>query len=196
MSMTLEEMKVLPQEEQRKLFDLIHSMRKIGKTVVYASVYNAGPAKLAQASGVSEKEGKKLHEGYWKLNWSVKAIAEEQVVIEANGKKWLVNPINGFCYSLRKDSDRFSTLAQGTGSFFFDMWTDEILERQQAKWGRKTLTACFHDENVFIHKDTPVLRETFKEMISGAIDVINDRYKLRRLLGCETQFGDRYSDIH
>lgn len=170
--------------------------RKKGKTTNYASVYNAGAAKIAQAAGVSLEEGKILHAAYWELNWSVKAIAEEQVVIEACGGKWLVNPVNGFCYSLRKDSDRFSTLAQGTGSFFFDMWTDEILERQQAKWGRKTLTACFHDENVFIHKDTPVLRETFKEMISGAIDVINDRYKLRRLLGCETQFGDRYSDIH
>lgn len=94
--------------------------RKKGKTTNYASVYNAGAAKIAQAAGVSLAEGKALHEAYWKLNWSVKAIAEEQVVIrDSKGGKWLVNPINGFCYSLRKESDRFSTLAQGTGSFFF-----------------------------------------------------------------------------
>lgn len=170
--------------------------RKKGKTTNYASVYNAGAAAIARAAGVSEEEGKILHTAYWELNWAVKAIAEEQVVIECCGGKWLINPINGFCYSLRKDSDRFSTLCQGTGSYFFDMWTDDILEQQQAKWGRKTLTACFHDENVFVHKDTPLLRETFKSMIANSITVINERYKLRRELGCETQFGQRYSDIH
>jgi hypothetical protein len=74
---------------------------------------------------VSLAEGKTLHEAYWKLNWSVKAIAEEQVVItDSRGDKWLVNPVNGFCYSLRKDSDRFSTLAQGTGSYFFEKYND------------------------------------------------------------------------
>lgn len=171
--------------------------RKKGKTTNYASVYNAGAPKIAQAAGVSLKEGKILHEAYWKLNWSVKAIAEEQCVIKDSlGNKWLVNPINGFCYALRKESDRFSTLAQGTGSFFFDMWVDEILEEQKRRYGRKTLTASFHDENVLVIKDLPKFREEFKEIISWAIEQVNIKFKLRRKLGCETQFGQRYSEIH
>lgn len=171
--------------------------RKKGKTTNYASVYNAGAAKIAQAAGVSLREGKVLHEAYWKLNWSVKAIAEEQCVIkDSRGNKWLVNPINGFCYALRKESDRFSTLAQGTGSFFFDMWVDAILDLMYEKYGKKTLTASFHDENVFVIKDLPKYREEFSGMIQTAIDIVNERYKLRRKLGCETQFGQRYSEIH
>ena len=171
--------------------------RKKGKTTNYASVYNAGAAKIAQAAGVSLAEGKALHEAYWKLNWSVKAIAEDQVVIrDSKGGKWLVNPINGFCYSLRKESDRFSTLAQGTGSFFFDMWVDEILEEQQRRYGRKTLTGSFHDENVLVIKDLQKYRDEFAEIISWAIEQVNLKYKLRRKLGCDTQFGQRYSDIH
>lgn len=171
--------------------------RKKGKTTNYASVYNAGAAKIAQAAGVSLKEGKILHEAYWKLNWSVKAIADEQCVIkDSRGDKWLVNPINGFCYSLRKESDRFSTLAQGTGSFFFDMWLDAILDLMYTRYRRKTLTACFHDENVFIIKDLQKYKEEFSTIIQEAIGIVNDRYKLRRKLGCETQFGQRYSDIH
>ena len=56
-------------------------------------------------------------------------IEKEQVIIEdSRGGKWLINPINGHCYSLRSEKDIFSTLAQGTGSFFFDMWVDKILE--------------------------------------------------------------------
>lgn len=122
--------------------------RKKGKTTNYASVYNAGAAKIAQAAGVSLKEGKQLHEAYWKLNWSVKAIAEDQCVIrDSKGNKWLVNPINGFCYALRKESDRFSTLAQGTGSYFFDMWVDNILTETERRYGKKTLTGSFHKQH-------------------------------------------------
>lgn len=171
--------------------------RKKGKTTNYASVYNAGAPKIAQAAGVSLKEGKILHEAYWKLNWSVKAIAEEQCVIkDSRGNKWLVNPINGFCYALRKESDRFSTLAQGTGSFFFDMWVDKILEKMYAKYGKKTLTGSFHDENILVIKDLPKYRDEFANIIQEAIEDVNIEFKLRRKLGCETQFGQRYSEIH
>lgn len=195
--MTLREMKELPPDKQKELISKIGAARKLGKTTNYASVYNAGAAKIAQAAGVALAEGKKLHEGYWKLNWSVKAIADGQVIIrDSRGRKWLVNPINGFCYALRSEADRFSTLAQGTGSYFFDMWVDEILEEQQRKYNRKTLTASFHDENVFVIKDLQKYKEEFAEMIGKAIDKVNEKYKLRRKLGCDTQFGQKYSDIH
>jgi DNA polymerase I-like protein with 3'-5' exonuclease and polymerase domains len=177
--------------------DNAKAARKKGKTTNYASVYNAGPPKIAQAAGVPLEEGKALHTAYWKLNWSVKAIAEEQVVIEdSRGDKWLVNPINGFCYSLRKDSDRFSTLAQGTGSYFFDMWVDNILEGMQERWGKKTLTGSFHDEKILTVKDNPKVIEAVTEIVETSIDKVNKEFKLRRLLGCESQVGKRYSEIH
>lgn len=195
--MNLEQMKNLPSEKQKEIIAKVTKARKLGKTTNYASAYNAGAAKIAQAAGVDLTTGKQLHEAYWNLNWSVKAIAEEQCVIkDSRGNKWLVNPINGFCYALRKESDRFSTLAQGTGSYFFDMWVDAMLDLMQEKYGKKTLTASFHDENVLVIKDLPKYREEFKDIINKAIDIINERYKLRRKLGCDTQYGYRYADIH
>lgn len=171
--------------------------RKKGKTTNYASVYNAGAAKIAQAAGCDLAEGEALHAAYWKLNWAVKAIAEEQVVIkDSYGRKWLVNPINGFCYSLRKESDRFSTLAQGTGSFFFDMWVDNILTAMENTFGRRTLSGSFHDECVICMGDSEKNRATIAKIIQDAVEKVNKDFGLRRALGCETQFGDRYSDIH
>jgi len=171
--------------------------RKKGKTTNYASVYNAGAAKIAQAAGVPLKEGEALHEAYWKLNWAVKAIAEEQVVIkDSRGNKWLVNPVNGFCYALRKESDRFSTLAQGTGAFFFDMWLDNCLNMMHERYGAKTLTGQFHDEHIFTIRDKEKFVEEFKEIIQLSIEKVNEDFRLRRKLGCETQVGYRYSDIH
>lgn len=171
--------------------------RKKGKTTNYASVYNAGPAAIARAAGVSLAEGKILHEAYWKLNWAVKAIADEQVVIrDSKGNKWLVNPINGFCYALRKDSDRFSTLAQGSGSYAFDMWVDNILTEMETRYGKKTLTGSFHDECILCLRDNEKIKEAFKLIIREAVEKVNVTLKLRRALGCETQYGKRYSDIH
>ena len=149
--LTLEQMKALPEEQQKEIIARVSAARKKGKTTNYASVYNAGAAKIAQAAGVPLKEGEALHEAYWKLNWAVKAIAEEQVVIkDSRGNKWLVNPVNGFCYALRKESDRFSTLAQGTGAFFFDMWLDNCLNMMHERYGAKTLTGQMHDEHIFV----------------------------------------------
>lgn len=177
----------------------VKKARKNGKTTNYASVYNAGAAKIAQAAGVDLKTGELLHKAYWELNWAVKAIAEEQVVFKDDrGNKWLINPINGFCYSLRKESDRFSTLAQGTGSFFFDMWVDNILEAMVEKWGikAKRLTGSFHDECIICMGDSEANRIAIAEIIKSSVEKVNKDYNLRRELGCETQFGERYSDIH
>ena len=163
----------------------------------YASVYGAGAPTIARAAGVDNKTGEKLHEGYWKLNWSVKAIAEEQAVVEdSRGQKWLINPINGFCYSLRKEADRFSTLAQGTGAFIFDMWLDKILIEMENRWGGRTLTAQFHDEHIFVIKDSDKFKSQLEEIIQSAIGEVNEHFMLRRKMGCETQFGQRYSEIH
>lgn len=171
--------------------------RSIGKSTNYAAVYGSGAETLSKTSGMSVVQAKISLEGYWKLNWSVKAIAEEQCVIDDNrGNMWLVNPINGFAYSLRSDKDRFSTLCQGTGSFFFDMWVDEILERMFDKFGVKRLNGAFHDEYITSFGDTIENRKAMEDITNSAIDTINQRYKLRRQLGCEVQFGNRYADIH
>ena len=173
--------------------------RKKGKTTNYASVYNAGAAKIAQAAGVELEEGQILHKAYWELNWSVKTIAEEQVVFkDARGMKWLINPINGFCYSLRSEADRFSTLAQGTGSYFFDMWVDNILIAVIEKWGKaaKRLTGSFHDECIICMRDTEENRLAIAQIIKDAVHKVNDDFGLRRKLDCETQFGDNYAQIH
>lgn len=45
-------------------------------------------------------------------------------------------------------------------------------------------------------KDDEKFKKEFTEIIKGAVDKVNREYKLRRALGCETQTGQRYSEIH
>ncbi|AUR92188.1 DNA-directed DNA polymerase, family A, palm domain [Vibrio phage 1.170.O._10N.261.52.C3] len=177
--------------------EAVGKARKGGKCTNYASVYGGSPEAISRSAGIEISLAKQLHEGYWKLNWSVKAIAEEQCVFEDSRKqKWLINPVNGICYSLRTEKDRFSTLCQGTGSFFFDMWVDRILETMKSKWGRKTLTGSFHDEIILCFKDLHNMREIMEDIVLRAIDYVSNKYLLRRKLGADVQFDKRYSGIH
>lgn len=182
-------------EDQIKTFDRLSKIRQTGKQGNYGCQYGAGAETIARAAGVSEAVGKVVVEGYAKLNWAIKAIAEDQCVIEdSRGEKWLINLINGFAYSLRSDKDRFSTLCQGTGSYMFDMWCDEILTQMQVKWGKKTLSLQAHDEIVLCIR--PNFKEVMQNIVCEAIKTINKRYFMRRELGCEVQFGYNYSEIH
>lgn len=175
----------------------LKTKRHKGKTVNYSSVYNVGANTLSRTLDIEIKEAEKLLEAYWSINWAVKAIAEEQNIIETeNNGRWLINPINGFLYSLRSDKDRFSTLCQGTGAFFFDMWVDKILTKMEDKWGKKTLTGQFHDELIIVCKDNPKAVNVISNMITSSIKEVSDEYKLRRELGADVQTGYRYANIH
>lgn len=177
--------------------DKVKAARKVGKCVNYASVYNASPETIARSADTDIKTGKKLHKSYWELNWAVKKIAEEQEVIEdKSGNKWLVNPVNGFCYSLRKESDRFSTLCQGTGAYFFDMWLDNLITEMYNRWGKKQLVGQFHDELILRVADSPKWKCVMEEVVKESLSKVNTTFGLRRALGCDVQWGYRYSDIH
>lgn len=187
----------LPEDKQKELFERLSGIRGQGKTASYACVYGGGAASIAKGAGISLDVAKRLHEAYWKLHWSVLAIAKEQIVFKCKkGLNWLINPINGFCYSVRTEKDIFSTLAQGTGSFIFDMWVLNMLSRLKEDFGVMTLTADFHDEIIFCLRDNEKSKEYFTKVIEDGIIKVNKDFKLRVDMGCEVQFGNRYSEIH
>ena len=101
---------------------------------------------------------------------------------------WLLNPINGFWYSLRTTKDIFSTLVQGTASYVFDLWVEEILKQ------REQITAQFHDEVVL--EITEGYEKQCEEIIRNAINIVNEKLPLNRELDVSVQFGKRYSEIH
>lgn len=163
-------------------------IRKAYKAVNYASVYGAGGATVSRAAGVTEAEGHKLVEAYWKRNWSVNAIAEEQVVKVCMGQKWLYNPVSGLWYSLRHEKDRFSTLNQGTGVYCFDNWMKHCRD------GGPPTIAQFHDEGVWLVRLGQ--RDKCTKHLKNAIHYTNEELKLNLKLDVDIQFGMSYAEIH
>lgn len=164
------------------------AVRKIYKVANYACQYSAGAATVARAAGISKKEGTKLVDEYWKLNWAVRAVPKTIRTKKEHGSMWLLNPISKLWYSLRTEKDIFSTLTQGSGVWVFDTWVKKIRSK------RPQLTAQFHDEVVLCVKKGH--REGCTKLLKWAIQETNTELKLNRSMDIDIQFGGCYAEIH
>jgi len=166
----------------------IKNTRHTYKQGNYACQYGAGIPRLALTIGCSRDTAERIHVAYWKRNWSIRQVANEQVTKVCDGQMWLYNPISRFWYSLRAEKDKFSTLVQGSAVYCFDTWV-----RVMRKFGLK-MCGQFHDE--WISPVEKGMREHYKDLVRKSIVVVNQKLKLNRELDVDTQFGDNYAEIH
>lgn len=162
--------------------------RKKFKAANYSCIYGVGKAKLARELGISQKEAEELITAYWKRNWAIKKVSEQQKVKIVGGRMWLQNPVSKFWHSLRNEKDIFSTLNQSTGVYCFDTWVgfSRILGMR--------LAAQFHDEQL-----CPVRvgeEGIANEMLKHAIEYTNKKLKLNIDLDVDVQFGKNYAEVH
>lgn len=181
-------LKTLPPDQQKKEYERLKAIRKAYKVTNYSAVYGVGATKLAREMGISIKRAKELLEAYWKKNWSVKKIAEQQYVKKVGGYMWLKNPVSGIYHELRYDKDRFSTLNQSTGVYIFDSWLARC--RLNDYMG----VMQFHDETGGY---SPVgKRQKTTEKLETAIDRLNTDLNLNVTLAIDVQFGNTYAEVH
>ena len=169
-------------------FKKIKKVRKKFKPVNYSAVYGVGVPKLSRTTGMSPAEAKVLLEAYWDRNWAVKQFAKDQKVKTVAGQMWVLNPVNGFWYTLRYEKDIFSTLNQGTGAYCFDQWVAHYLTRSPNILGQ------FHDES--INQVTKGNEREHESILRWAIDKVNEKLKLNIKLDIDVQFGVNYALIH
>lgn len=182
------EFQSLSESQLNSKFDELCVVRQKAKTTSYSALYGIGKVKLAKELKIKEKEAEQLLEGYWKLNFAVKAFAESCEVKTIEGQMWVRNPLNRFWYSLRKESDIFSTVNQGSGSYLHILWCSNL-----RKLGVK-IRANFHDEIVTTCKSEHY--EETKTLLLKAIDLTNKQSKIRVPLKIDIQKGRNYGEVH
>jgi DNA polymerase I-like protein with 3'-5' exonuclease and polymerase domains len=172
-------------------------LRSLGKGTNYSCQYGAGAATVARSAKCSLDIGKTLHAAYWAANWSIKEIARQQVTKEVGGTKYLLNPINGFWYWLKKDKDKFSTLCQGTGAYVFDTWCEKVNEVCLERYGKEMpLIAQFHDELILKVRDHQKSIDAWESIMKEAMIRVNLKLQMNRDMASDVQFGTNYSQIH
>lgn len=180
----------LSEEEQKNLFTELSAKRHLAKTTNYSATYGVGAAKLAKTTDKTIQEAKKVLEGYWKRNWSVRKLAEDQYVKTVQGQMWQRNPLNGFYYSLRYDKDRFSTLNQGGATFIFDCWVFNMRQRGIIP------IMQYHDEILCLVKKQEGERERVTAILKESVQKVNRQLKLLREMDVDVKFGNNYADVH
>jgi DNA polymerase I-like protein with 3'-5' exonuclease and polymerase domains len=186
--LTLEKLKNLPEDQQKALFKKISAVRKKSKVTNYSATYGVGKAKLARTTGMSEVEAERLLEAFWKLNWSVRAVADKTIVRKIGGQMWLYNPVSRFWVSLRYERDLFSSLNQSTGVFCFDSWLAQCWAMGIKGVGQ------FHDETVVPLKKGN--NQVVYDKMKLAIHKVNQALNLNVPLDVDPKFGLRYSEVH
>lgn len=172
------------------MFNKLSSVRKKAKVVSYSAMYGVGKAKLARTTGMSELEAGKLLDAFWKINWTVKATADEalKTVRTVDDQMWILNPVSGFWYSLRYEKDAWSTINQGTGVYCFDNWLAFYLSR------RPNICGQFHDES--INRVPKGEEKEHEEVLRWAIKKVNEKLQLNIDLDVDVKFGTTYAEIH
>jgi len=188
MSMSIEEMKMLPDKEQEALFSKLSSIRHAAKQVNYSCQYGAGAEAISRNANITMDKAGVLHNAYHKLNWAVKAIVDDVVIRKVRGNNWIYNPVSELWYYLKTQKDVGSTLIQGTASYVFDLWVDYILLH------RPQITAQFHDEVLLeVRKG---YRDPLSKIVMDGIAHVNSELKLNVAMDADIAFGANYHMVH
>ena len=166
----------------------LKGIRKKAKVVSYSAMYGIGATKLARTLDTSKSEAQTLLDGFWKLNWAIKAVAEKAEIKVVGPYMWVKNPVSGFWINLRSEKDAWSSLNQSTGVFAFDTWLYYVREQGVV------VNFQMHDEKGS-YLDLGQ-EEAHKQKLLTAIKKTNEKLKLNVELSVDVQFGNNYAQTH
>lgn len=186
----------LPQDEKDVAIKVIGKKRGIGKNCGYALQYNCGVPTLARTAKITEKEARVIYKAYKKLNWSIKAISDDQIRKTVSHGMYQWNSYSKMWYHLKTEKDSYSTLVQGSGSFLLDLWLKQIdnIKKERCIKDNIRLCANVHDEN--LQEFQGITEQEVFEVFDLALKKVNKSLKVEIEFGCDTQFGDNYAAIH
>jgi len=189
----LSELQNLSPEKQKELYKKLSGIRKTLKSANFGFQYGAGGKKVAELIKQKTSEGVKLHRLYWKLNYSIKEVANSCEIKKLGNDTWLYNPLNGFWLWLKADKDRFSVLNQNSGVYCFDVFLKILIDK--IKKHKLKINMQYHDEFILI-----VPKHIEKEVVQLINDSIIKTNNVLTLEGVsieiDVQTGSNYSQIH
>ena len=175
-------------------------------TITGNCTYGAGAAKISESCDIPLKEAKKLHKGYWDMNWSVKKFAKDRIVKKVKGHNWLQygkkkgglkevqettwiwNEFSKMWLFLKNDKDRFSACNQNFGVKIFDVWGYFLIEK-----GIKPIFQS-HDEFLWYCKEEDVERDL--EIVRQSVKRLNNVFKPPVPLEIDYKVGKNYAEVH
>lgn len=117
--------------------------RNTTKTLTYATLYGAGPGRIAAAAGVSAKEGAKLIDNFIKNTPGLRRLKEK---LEPYIKKGYLPGLDGRKVFIRSEHAALNSLLQSAGAIIAKQWLVCFTEELASLQVPYKLLAWVHDE--------------------------------------------------
>lgn len=178
----------MSEEGWTKEYKRLSVIRKSSKVTNYSATYSASPRKIAEAAGISLKEGTALHTAYWELNWSVKNFTEDLKTKVVDGKEWIYNPYTHLWLRLTSDHIKFSACNQNFGACVFDTFLWFLIQEGV----RPIMTV--HDELSFYIDEGQ--EDWARKVVKESMDKVNAVFKQPIKFESTPEFAKSYGDVH
>jgi len=117
--------------------------RDLAKTVLYATLYGASPAKIAKVIGKSPKEGADIINSFSK---AVPAYERLKSKIERIAEKGRLPGLGGYSLTVRSAHSALNTLLQSAGAIIAKQWLVQLTKNLKNEQIPYKLVAWIHDE--------------------------------------------------
>ena len=165
--------------------------RDQAKTLLYAMLYSAGPAKIGAIVGGTDKDGKKIINNFMK---AVPAYARLKEKVERLASSGTLPRLDGGRLQVRSEHSALNTLLQGAAAVVFKKWL--VITRNEltkAKIPYK-LVATVHDEQEFEVAET-YAEQLGKTVVDSAVQA-GVELGIRCPIAAECKIGENWYQVH
>lgn len=165
--------------------------RNDAKTVLYATLYGASPAKVGSIIGGTSSQGKKIIDSFER---NVPAYAKlKQKVSKFAQKGWLPG-LDGRRLNIRSKHSALNTLLQSAGAIIAKKWLVNFSEELKNRKIPYKLVATVHDEVQIETK--PEFAETVKEIVIASAAKAGKDLNFRCPVAAEGKIGANWYGTH
>jgi len=168
--------------------------RDTAKSILYASMYGAGPAKLAAIKGCSESEGKKIKTAFYKKYPAVKELLKDlELGYKSNSSKFIRNPLDGSRIYVRSKHKLLNCLIQTTAAVIFKIW---MLKMDEAMPERAYQIISMHDEIQVEYSGTLSGAEMLGSKFSALAEYTGEELGIKVPVTAEAKIGYNWKETH
>jgi DNA polymerase I-like protein with 3'-5' exonuclease and polymerase domains len=165
--------------------------RNDAKTILYASLYGASPAKIGSIIGASEAKGRAIIARFQK---SIPAYAVLQNKVAKYAEKGWLPGLDGRKLSVRSEHSALNTLLQSAGAIISKQWLVCFSKKLDSAKIPYKLLAWVHDEVQF-ETEASHAEELGKLVVESAKEA-GEILKFRCPVGAEYKIGKNWYDCH
>jgi DNA polymerase I-like protein with 3'-5' exonuclease and polymerase domains len=165
--------------------------RNDAKTVLYATLYGASPAKIGTIIGGNAKRGQTIISNFER---SVPAYAKLKSKVATYATKGWIWGLDGRKLWIRSEHSTLNTLLQSAGAIIAKQWVvcfDKKLSKSKIPY---KLVAFVHDEVCI--ETAPEYSEKVKELVIESAKEAGEILKFRCPVGAEGHIGRTWEDVH